>query len=85
MHDEVIKFVFNRVYDSLSRQHQNNLKQKIRNVLRIILANPEIRESLGVIERRGGYSIHTSLDKLRKEVGAIVKRFETQTRLQEFI
>jgi len=76
--------VFNRVFNILSTKQQGRLKKKIGEILNILLSDEETKESLGMIETRGGYRITSQLSKLQNEVEKITDRYKTQQFITEF-
>jgi len=76
--------VFNPVFKTLGRKHQGQLKEKIKEVMHLILSREETREALGIIEGRAGYKISNPLGKLIQKAETVVKQFETQHFLPDF-
>jgi len=82
--DEIMEKVFNPVFKTLSRTHQRQLKEKIKEVMHLLLSREETKEALGIIEGRAGYKISNALGKLMKEAEKVAKQFETQQFLTDF-
>lgn len=83
--DDLVKSIFNPVFDALSRDHQTRLKEKIREVVRGIMAKDDMKEALGIIEQQAGIKISRQLDRFTIEAEKFVKFLETQRPLVEFI
>jgi len=83
--DELLRLIFNPVFDALSKQHQGRLRGKIREVVRWVLAREEMEEALGVIESRAGMTIRQPLEKLVREAQRLIEQLETQKPLIDFM
>ncbi len=83
--DEILKYIFNPVFDALSKDHQGHLKDKIKEVVRWIMADQKMKEAFGSIEQRGGYKLKRPLDKLRKASNQFLANLETQGKLDTFL
>jgi hypothetical protein len=66
--DEILKYIFNPVFSALSTDHQGNLKERIKEVIRWIMADEKMKEAFGSIEQQGGYKLKRPLDKLQKSL-----------------
>jgi hypothetical protein len=84
-HDEILKYIFNPVYDALSDDHKGNLKDKIKEVIRWIMADEKMKDAFGSIEQQGGYKLKRHLDKLRKASNQFLANLETQGKLDSFL
>jgi hypothetical protein len=79
-----LKYIFNPVFSALSTDHQGNLEEKIKDVIRWIMADEKMKEAFGSIERQGGYKLKRPLDKLQKVSNQFLANLETQQKLDEF-
>ena len=66
-----MKLIFNPVLHALPSEHQVQLRDKIKQVIRWALEDPEMKAAFGSIEQQGGYKIKRPLDKLDK----VTKKF----------
>lgn len=82
--DEILKYIFNPVFSALSTDHQGNLKEKIKDVIRWIMADEKMKEAFGSIEQQGGYKLKRPLDKLQKVSNQFLAGLETQQKLEKF-
>lgn len=82
--EEIVEEVFSRVFNILSTKQQGRLKKMITEILNIILSDEETKESLGIIEFRGGYKITNQLTKLQKEAEKIIDKYKTQKFITNF-
>jgi hypothetical protein len=82
--DEILKLIFNPIIDALSSEHQGRLKEKIKEVIRWVMANKEMNEAFGTIEQMVGYKINRPLEKLINEANKFIANLETQQPLIPF-
>lgn len=82
--DELLKFVFNPIFDALSNEHQGRLKERIKEVIRWVMANKDMNEAFGTIEQMAGYKINRPLEKLINEANRFIANLETQQPLMQF-
>ena len=82
--DELLKFIFNPIFDALSDEHKGRLKDKINEVVQWIMSKEEMSQPLGIIEQQAGYRINRPLEKLLEESNNLIKFLETQRALTEF-
>jgi hypothetical protein len=83
--DEILKLVFNPVIDALSTDHRGRLKEKIKEVIRWVMANEEMKNAFGSIEQQAGYKINRPLEKLINAANKFIANLETQKSLIPFI
>jgi len=83
--DELIKLIFNPVYDALSRKHQGRLKEKIKEVIHLVKVRESMKDTLGIIEKAGGYKVSRPLSRLIKESEKFIAHLETQSSLIDFV
>jgi len=80
-HDEILKYIFNPVFAALSREHQGNLKERIKEMIRWTMMDEKMKEAFGAIEQQGGYKIKRPLDKLQNAANKFLANLETQQKL----
>jgi len=83
--DDLLKSIFNPVFDALSKSHKDRLKEKIKEVVRWIMAKEGMKEALGLIETQAGIKIGRPLEKFTKEAYKFIETVETQRPLIEFM
>lgn len=83
--DDLLKSIFNPVFDALSTHHKDGLKKRIKDVVRGIMAKEGMKEALGLIETQAGIKIGRPLEKFTREAYNYMKTLETQRPLIEFI
>jgi hypothetical protein len=76
--EDVVASKFNYVWKVLSDSHKKALKTKITEVTRIIFANEEIRESLGIIQQRKGYKITQKLEQFHRQAIRFIEELESK-------
>jgi hypothetical protein len=79
--EDILKFIFNPVFRALPVEHQNRLKERIRKVIRWVLADKEMNEAFGTIEQQGGYRLKRPLDNLQTTTQKFLANLETQAKL----
>ena len=83
--DEIVAQNFNHVWLALSMSHRRRLKEKIREVIRRIMARESMKEALGIIQQKQGYKIVKNLEKLREQAEALVEELKSQRPMTDFI
>jgi hypothetical protein len=83
--DDLLKSIFNPVFDALSKSHKDRLKEKIKEVVHWIMAKEGMKEALGLIETQAGIKIGRPLEKFTKEAYKFIETVETQRPLIEFM
>jgi len=83
--DEIIRRVFNPIFDLLSNQHRKSLKERIKEVIRWVLAIEGMKEALGLIEQQAGYKTSRPLEKLVREAEIFIAHLQTQRPLIDFM
>lgn len=83
--DDLVKLIFNPVFDALSREHQARLKAKIKDVIRLVMTREEMKGALEAIEEAKGYKISRPLEKFLKEAYQFISFLQTQRPLTEFV
>lgn len=83
--DEIIAHRFNRVWKALSQGHKKRLKDKIREVIRRILAREGMKEALGIIQQKRGYKISSDLERFKKEALDLIEELQSQRPLVDFL
>jgi hypothetical protein len=82
--DDILKLIFNPILDALSHEHQGRLKERIKEVIRWVMANEKMRDAFGSIEQQAGYKISRPLEKLMTEANRFIANLETQRSLIPF-
>ena len=82
--DEILKSLFNPIIDALAKEHQGRLKERIKEIIRWVMAKEEMKEAFGTIEQQAGYKISRPLEKLANEASKFIENLETQQSLMPF-
>jgi hypothetical protein len=82
--DDIIAHNFNHVWNALSVQHRERLKEKIRNVIRQIMLKEGMKEALSLVQQKQGIKIERDLDKFRKEAMNLIDELQSQSRITDF-
>jgi hypothetical protein len=82
--DEVVAHNFNHVWKALSLEHRRSLKEKIREVIKRLLAKEDVKEALGIIQQRQGYKITGSLDQFKKAAEDLIAELQSQVSLSKW-
>jgi len=83
--EEIIAHKFNHVWRALSKSHRKTLKNKIREVIRRILAREGMKETLGIIQQKQGYKIAKDLDRFQKQAEHLIEEFQSQLPISDFL
>lgn len=83
--DEIVAHKFNRVWKTLSQEHRGRLGDKIREVIKRIMAKEGMKEALSVIQQKQGYKIAGNLEQFRREAEAFIAELQTQKPLIDFL
>jgi hypothetical protein len=82
--EQILKVVFNPIFDALASEHQGRLKDIIREVIKWVMTDESMKEAFGSIERQGGYKLRRPLDKLISASNKFIANLETQGKLDSF-
>jgi len=83
--ETLIQWIFNPVFEALSKDHQRRLREKIKENIHGIMAREDMKEALEIIERQAAVKIARPLEKFTKEAGKYIAFLETQRPLSEFM
>ena len=76
--DDIMASNFNYIWKALSIEHKNALKTRIKNVMKVILADEELKASLGIIQQKKGYRVTRNLDQFQIEATRFIEELESQ-------
>ena len=83
--DDIVAQRFNHVWNALSQEHKENLKRKIREIIRRLMAREELKEALAIIQQKQGYKINQNLKQFKKEAEEFIEELQSQKPLADFI
>jgi hypothetical protein len=83
--EQILKGVFNPIFDALASEHQGRLKEIIRDVIKWVMADESMKEAFGSIERQGGYKLRRPLNRLISASNKFIANLETQGKLDSFL
>jgi hypothetical protein len=83
--EQILKAVFNPIFDALASEHQGRLKDIISDVFEWIMSDDGMKEAFGSIERQGGYKLRRPLDRLISASNKFIANLETQGKLDSFL
>jgi hypothetical protein len=82
--EEIMKVVFNPIFDALASEHRRELKAKIDNVMKWVMADESMKDAFGSIERQGGYKLRRPLDRLITAANKFIANLETQEKIVSY-
>jgi hypothetical protein len=83
--EDIMKYIFNPVLPALPSEHQGVLRERIKQVIRWIMQNEEMRNAFGSIEKQGGYRLKRPLDRLQSVTQKFLANLETQSKLDPYL
>ena len=84
--NDVLAINFNPIWKALSTEHKKALTSKIQEITGRILENPEIKESLGIIQQRKGYKVSKNLNQFQEQAIRLIEELKSekgQTKLSD--
>ncbi len=76
--NDVLAANFNPIWKALSIEHKRVLALKIQEITARILEDPEIKESLGIIQQRKGYKVSKNLNQFQEQATRLIEEIQSE-------
>lgn len=73
------------MFNALPSEHQGRLKEIIKDVIRWVMADEQMKEAFGSIEQQGGYKLKRPLDRLQTVTNKFLANLKTQAKIELFL
>lgn len=83
--DEIAAHKFHSVWKALAQEHKQRLQHKIRDVIQRLMARPNLKEALTIIQQKRGIKIARNLDQFTREAEDFIDELQKQEPLSKYL